>query len=299
MLRFLFTTIMIMAASNLNASQQLPRTVDNTLQSIEDEYHIKVGVYALDTNNGRVIARHENERFPFQSTCKFIGVAALLAKDTKGSLLQKKVLMQPQDILFWHPISGRYVNKTVSLQTLAEGAISYSDNPAINKIIKEIGGLKFINQFAHDIGNLSYKMEHYEVDLNSNPHQEADTSTPKDMALSVQKILLGEILNPDNRELLLGWMKNNTTGYKRIRAGVPLGWTVADKTGSGSYGIANDVGIAWSLSCKPIILSIFTISNKSDAKPNDETIAKITGVLFNEFEQHHPCYQATHLGGSA
>jgi beta-lactamase class A len=29
-------------------------------------------------------------------------------------------------------------------------------------------------------------------------------------------------------------MKNNTTSYKRMRAGVPIGWVVADKTGSGS-----------------------------------------------------------------
>ena len=87
-------------------------------------------------------------------------------------------------------------------------------------------------------------MEHLEINLNSNPTKDADTSTPQDMGLSVQKILLGSVLSAEGKALLVDWMRNNTTGYKHIRAGVPLGWAVADKTGSGSYGIANDIGIA-------------------------------------------------------
>jgi len=40
------------------------------------------------------------------------------------------------------------------------------------------------------------------------------------------------------------WLKGNTTGGKRIRAGMPAGWTVAVKTGTGSYGNANDIPTA-------------------------------------------------------
>lgn len=148
-----------------------------------------------------------------------------------------------------------------------------------------------IYQFAHRIGNSSFKLENYEANLNSNPNKDTDTSTPQDMALSVNKIVLGGVLSPKSRNLLLGWMQNNTTGYRRIRAGVPLGWSVADKTGSGSYGVANDIGIAWSPSCKPVILSIFTISDKSTVKPNDQVVAKVTEAVFDELRQHHACYQ--------
>ena len=199
--------------------------------------------------------------------------------------------MRPADLIFWHPISGKYVNQPVSLQTLAEGAISYSDNPAINIIIRQLGGIEAVNQFARNIGNASFNLRHYEADLNSDPSLDADTSTPEDMGLSVKKIILGDILNTQNKALLLNWMKSNTTGYQRIRAGVPLGWSAADKTGSGSYGIANDIGVVWSPACKPIILSIFTISATQNAKPNDGAVAEITHALFSEFEQHHACYK--------
>lgn len=274
-----------LAAASPNTQNANSSIIDNKLLIIEHEHQLKIGVYALDTNNNRIIAYHANERFPFQSTFKLIGVAALLASNKP--LLQKKVFIRPQDILFWHPISGLYVNRYANLQTLAEAAISYSDNTGINLIIHELGGLKAINQFAYRLGNSSFKIEHYETNLNSNPEKKADTSTPQDMALSVQKIMLGTILNTKNKALLLNWMRNNTTGYNRIRAGVPLGWSVADKTGSGSYGIANDIGIVWSPACKPIILSIFTVSHQSNTKPNDEVIAKVTRALFEEFD---PCH---------
>ncbi len=293
-LKFIQTTIAVLILNHAHASIKHDTTYEK-LHAIEHEYHLKIGVYALDTNSNQVISYHENDRFPFQSTFKLIGVSTLLAQDNQKRLLEKKVFIHPKDIVFWHPVSGKYVNQYVSLRTLAEAAISYSDNTAINVILHELGGVKSVNKFARKIGNHSFILEHYESKLNSNPHLNADTSTPKDMGLSVQKILLETVLNNQNKTQLLEWMRNNTTGYHRIRAGVPLGWAVADKTGSGSYGIANDVGIAWSSSCQPVAISIFTISDERNVKPNDQAIAKITRVLFEEFEQHHDCYKATHL----
>jgi len=291
----ILASISVLAVSAVAAPLKVS-TIDKQLKKIEDTYQVKVGVYAIDTNSDKNIAYNADKRFPFQSTCKFMGVSALLAKDTKKPILQKAVTVTPQDMLFWHPISGQYLNKKTTLQTLAEGAISYSDNPAINIIIRNLGGLDSVNQFARNLGNQSFVIKHYEVNLNSNPKKVDDTSTPKDMGLSVEKILLGDVLTKRNKALLINWMRNNTTGYNRIRAGVPLGWTVADKTGSGSFGVANDIGIAWSPMCKPVVLSIFTYSSKPSAKPRDVVIKEVTKAVFDEFSQYATCYQATNLG---
>lgn len=259
--------------------------VDHQLKSLEKKYHLIIGVYVHDTNNNRTISYRSNQRFPFQSTFKVMPVALMLKKD----LAQKKVSVSDKDLIFWHPISGKYLNKQVCLKTLAEGAISYSDNPATNMIIKEVGGLEEINQFSRSISNSSFKLKHYESYLNSNPKLAEDSSTPRDMGLSIEKILLGHVLSDDKKDLLLSWMRNNTTGYKRIRAGVPLGWAVADKTGSGDFGIANDIGIAWSPNCKPVVLSIFTVSNTSTVRYNDHVIAKITEIIFDDLLKTHSC----------
>ena len=90
---------------------------------------------------------------------------------------------------------------------------------------------------------------------------------------------------------LITWLKNNTTGYKRIRAGVPIGWVVAEKTGSGDYGIANDIGLMWSPICKPIVLAIYTVQNKQDAKSRNDIVASITQIVFDEFKKDSNCFK--------
>jgi beta-lactamase class A len=87
-------------------------------------------------------------------------------------------------------------------------------------------------------------------------------------------------------------MKNNTTAYKKIRAGVPIGWTVADKTGSGDYGVANDIGILWSPACKPVVIAIYTVQNKKEAKGRDDIIASATSMLLEQFAKNDHCITA-------
>lgn len=265
-------------------------TANNTdFQDIEHALNVKLGIFALDTNNHEIIAYRTNERFPFQSTFKLMGVSALLYQDDRTPLLNKKILITPQMMVPWHPITGKYLNQRLTLNKLAKSAISYSDNPAINQIIHALGGIKSINQFAHQIGNKTFVLTHLENELNSNPDKNADTVTPKDMAYSVKALLLGHILSQHNHQRLMAWMKNNTTGQHRIRAGVPKGWLVADKTGSGRYGVANDIGITWSATCKPIVLSIYSVSSHPAAKPNSAAIRLATRVIFKKLAQANSC----------
>lgn len=84
-------------------------------------------------------------------------------------------------------------------------------------------------------------------------------------------------------------MKGNTTGDAKIRAGVPTEWIVADKTGTGSYGVSNDIGIIWPTGCEPIIISIYSVGNKKDAPCNDNIIASVTRLVINEFAKTDEC----------
>ena len=275
----------------VNAEQINSIQIQKKLENLEKEFRGKIGVYALNTNNNQIIAYRANERFSVQSTLKLIGVSALLKESNKDrGLLQEKIQYTKNDLISWHPVTGKYISKGMTLEALSEAAMSYSDNPAMNLIMKKLGGPKFIIDFAHSIGNKSFNVEHYEGNLNSNPEDIHDTSTPKDMAISLQKLTLGNVLASPQRKQLVTWMKNNTTGYKKIRASVPIGWVVADKTGSGDYGVANDIGILWSLLCKPIVLAIYTVQNKQNAKRRDDIVALITSLIFEEFAKSDRCF---------
>ena len=261
---------------------------ENTFQQLETNLHGKIGVYAIDTNNNQIIAYRANERFPVQSTSKLIAVGALLKSKIS---LNEKIYYTKKDLIIWHPITGNYIERGMTLEALAAAAMSYSDNLAVNLIIKKLGGPNVMNTFANNIGNNTFNIKHYEPNLNSNPKNPEDTSTPKDMAISLQKLTLGDTLSQQHRSQLIQWMKDNTTGNKRIRAGVPIGWTVADKTGSGDYGIANDIGILWWPSCKPIVLAIYTIQNKQNVKIRDDIVASVAEFVVNEFLKQDTCFK--------
>ena len=60
----------------------------------------------------------------------------------------------------------------------------------------------------------------------------------------------------------------------QVRAALPAGWKVADKTGTGDYGSANDVGVIWPPDGgHPIALTILTTHDTSDAKSDEDLIA--------------------------
>lgn len=278
-----------------NAPQIESTQVQKKLEELEKNFDGRIGVYALNTGNNQIIAYRADERFPVQSTMKLISVAALFKQsDSDTNLLQEKINYTKKDLIPWHPVTGNYINTGASLEALSEAAISYSDNTAVNLIIKKLGGPAAITAFAHSIGNKTFNVEHYDGELNSNPRNAQDTSTPRDMAISVEKLTLGNVLTQPQRELLVTWMRNNTTGYKRIRAAAPIGWVVAEKTGGGlgSYGIANDIGILWSPLCKPIVLAIYTVQNQQNAKSRDDIVASTASIILDEFAKKDECFKA-------
>ncbi len=268
---FILLILLFLSASTAEAqSLQLQPQFEN----LEKEFNGKIGVYALNTHNQQIIAYRAFERFPLQSTLKVIAVSALLkASHSKKNLLQEKINER-------------------TLETLSEAAITYSDNAAVNIIIQKLGGPTAITNFARSIGNKTFNIEHYDGELNSNPDNPQDTSTPHDMVMSLQKLMLGSILTKSEQTKLMTWMRNDTVGYKRIRLGVPMGWVVADKTGSGSYGVDNDIGMLWSRQCQPIIVAIYTVGKTPEAKKRDDMVVAVTNIIFAEFAKHDRCFNA-------
>lgn len=74
-------------------------------------------------------------------------------------------------------------------------------------------------------------------------------------------------------------MRANETSS--MRAGLPPGWTSADKTGSGDYGSTNDVGIAYGPDGQRILLSIMTRSQTDDPKAENlrPLIGEVTALV--------------------
>ncbi len=264
--------------------------VHKKLMELEASANGRLGISVLNTANNEHIEYRAEERFPMQSTFKVMVVAAILKQSMNDDqLLQKKISYTKQDIATWSPVTEKHISKGMTISELCAAAIMYSDNTAANLLIKELGGANEVMVFARSIGDYTYSLERKPEEFASIPADINYTSTPAAMEKSLEKIILGDVLGTKEKEQLLHWIKENTTGDLRIRAGVPKGWVVADKTGSGDYGITNDIAVIYPPTCKPIIASIYFIQNKKEATTRPDIIASATRYIMDDLAENDDC----------
>jgi len=272
----------LIGCSNNNVHAELTKpekqeTANNhAFAKLEEKFDAKLGVFALDTGTNQTVTYHPDERFAYTSTHKALAVGVLLQQKSIEDLNQR-ITYTSEDLVSYSPITEKHVDTGMTLMELSDASLRYSDNTAGNLILKELGGPTGFKKALEEIGDTITNPERFEPDLNEvNPGETHDTSTPRALATSLQAFTLGDTLSIEKRELLIDWMKRNTTGDALIRVGVPKGWVVADKTGAGSYGTRNDIAIIWPPKGDPIVLAVLSSRDKKDADFNNELIAEAT-----------------------
>lgn len=247
------------------------------LAALEKSAGGRLGIAWIDTDGARYGYRAD-ERFPMTSTFKTLAVAAILHNSiAQPGLLEKKIPIREADRVTWTPVTGHYFGKEMSIAALCAAAIEYSDNLAANYLLQELGGPQGVTAYARSLGDTLTRLDRREPALNSaQPGDLRDTSTPAAMAANLQTLTLGEALPTAQRQRLISWLKQNTTGDQSIRAGVPAGWTVGDKTGAGAWGATNDLAILWPEKGAPKILAVYFIQSQADAANNKAVLASAT-----------------------
>jgi beta-lactamase class A len=229
-------------------------------EEIEHSLGGRVGVFALDTGSGRDLAHRADERFAMCSTFKWALVAAVLVRVDRGELrLEDDVPYGSADLLEYAPITRQNVARgAMTLEALAEAAVTVSDNTAANLLLARVDGPAGLTRFFRELGDSVTHLDRTEPTLNTNlPGDERDTTSPRAMVQSMQRVLCGDVLSAGSRESLLGWMKACKTGADRLRAGLPPGFGAGDKTGTGNHGAANDVAIIWPPGKKPLLVASY------------------------------------------
>lgn len=255
-------------------------------QKLESMSGGRLGVAALNTADGSFVGYRESERFPMCSTFKLVAVALILKRSmAERGLLEERVRFHEAELVANSPVTRRHVGEGMTIGDLCAAALQYSDNTAANLLLTALGGPEVLNEFANSIGDTWFDLVRGETELNASvPGDMRDTTTPRAMMRDAQKFLLADdVLGPQQRGLLNTWMLGNTTGARRIRAAVPSpGWQVADKTGSGDYGTANDVAVVYPPSAAPIVIAIyFTGVMPKETQPQDQVVGDAARVLFD------------------
>jgi beta-lactamase class A len=262
-----------------------PADPSRELADLEARFGGRIGVCGLDTGSGAAVTHRADERFPLCSTFKALAAAAILRlRLTQPGLLDRLVRYDRSRLLPNSPVTERHVADGMTVAALCEAAIRYSDNAAANELLRILGGPGAVTAFVRTLGDPVTRLDRWEIELNVvPPGEERDTTTPARMAADLRALVLGDALDPPGRELLTGWLVGNTTGNDKIRAGVPAGWRVGDKTGGGPRGEVNDVAVAWPPGRAPLVLAVYTVPADPRATPNAAVLASVAAVVARAF----------------
>ncbi|MEV0110218.1 class A beta-lactamase [Nocardia sp. NPDC050799] len=240
------------------------KTVDlsNTLMTLQAKYNVLFGIAAVDTRGGRTFEWNADDRFAMCSTFKVYAVAAILRLAEREELdLNDKVPITRQDIVMSSPVVSDHVGELMSYYELSRAALVRSDNTAANLLLRRLGGPGAVTEYARSINDPQTRLDRWEPELNeARAGDPRDTSTASALAAGYRKLILGDGLSTEYRRMLTSWMRSSVTSRQRLRAGLPVGWVAADKTGSGAYGTANDAGVVWSPTGSSLVLVVFSRS---------------------------------------
>ncbi|HEX3790626.1 MAG TPA: class A beta-lactamase [Pseudonocardiaceae bacterium] len=243
---------------------------------LEGRFHARLGVYVLDTGTGRTVTYQADQRFAFCSTYKALAAGVLLEHDTDAQL-DKIITYQAADLVDYSPVTGQHVGTGMSLRDLLAAAIQQSDNTAANLLLAQLGGPGGLQRALRALGDRTTNVDRTEPTVNDvAPGDVRDTSSAAALGTDLRSFVLGDVLPAGGRQLLTNWLQGNTTGGPYIRAGVPVGWTVGDKTGNGGHGTRNDIAVVWPTGGAPIIVAVLSERDSANAASDDALIADAT-----------------------
>jgi len=269
------------------ALAEQPETLADQLRTLESSANGRLGVALIDSGSLRQISYRGDERFAMASTFKALVAAAVLQRSVEQpDLLNKHIQYQQSELVTYSPVTGKHLQQGMTVAELCAAAVELSDNSAANFLLREMGGPQAITALARGLGDKQTRLDRWETALNSAiPGDERDTSTPNAMAGNLQQLALGKALPAAQQQQLIRWLKQSKTGAQSIRAGVPTGWEVGDKTGAGGYGTTNDLAILWPPQGKPLVLAVYFTQHNPQAEARRDVLASATRMVLAAWEK--------------
>jgi beta-lactamase class A len=258
------------------------QTVGDRLRAIESTLGGRLGVAAVDTGTGQRVAYRDHERFPMCSTFKVLLAAQVLSRvDAGQEHLDRVIPYGAADLLDYAPVTRAHVAEgRMTVDGLTAAAVEQSDNTAANLLLATVGGPAGFTQYLRSIGDQLTRLDRIEPALNSaEPGDDRDTTTPAAMLKDMQVVVLDAALTRRSQDRLVNWLVGGTTGDTKLRAGLPSGWRVGDKTGTGAHGSNNDVALAWPPSGVPVMIAAYSVGSAATEAARDAALAEVARVV--------------------
>jgi beta-lactamase class A len=278
LLAALLSGALVLPVRRAGAGGFLAESAQEALSALERRHGGRLGVSILEAHSGRRASHREDERFPMCSTFKLLAAAQVLARVDRGEeQLERRIAFGETDLVAYSPVTGKRVGAAgMTVAELCLAAVSRSDNTAGNLLLASLGGPAGLTAFARSLGDSATRLDRIETDLNeARPGDPRDTTTPRAMLENMRLLLLGDVLSPASRARLAEWLVATTTGGGRLRAGLPAGWRVGDKTGTSSNGATNDIAIAWPPGRGPLLVTAYYAESEIEQEQRNAVLAAV------------------------
>ncbi len=276
---FLCTALLLTSASTTAT------TLNNSISAIEQRISGRIGVAVLDTQNKQTWAYNGDAHFPMMSTFKTLACAKMLSESTNGNLdPSTSSLIKAEELIPWSPVTKTFVNNTITVAKACEATMLTSDNTAANIVLQYIGGPQGVTAFLREIGDEESQLDRIEPELNEAKVGDLrDTTTPKAIVTTLNKLLLGDVLLDLDKNQLKTWMQNNKVSDPLLRSILPQGWFIADRSGAGGNGSRGITAMLWHSERQPLIISIYLTETELAMAMRNEIIVEIGKLIFKEY----------------
>lgn len=264
------------------------KALDGELFALLNRFDGYVGVAVHDIDRRRTVDFNGKELFPQQSVSKlWVTLTALRMVDAGQLDLNEIAQIGFRDLTLFHQPVRQFVVANGAYRTtyadLMRRAITQSDNTANDMLLKRVGGPDAVRSTIEKTGlgpirfgpgeremqsaiaglqwrqSLAVGQSFYRaralvpemqrrIAFDAYVADPVDGASPRAIALALGRVVRGELLGKPTAEHLLGLLGKVKSGPNRLKGGVPAGWSIGHKTGTGQelrheQAGYNDVGV--------------------------------------------------------
>jgi beta-lactamase class A len=281
-----------LALSSLALALPAHAQLSGDIARIAAQAHGRVGVACSLPGRELDCNFHAAEAFPMQSVYKLpIAMAALHAVEQGRLSLTQDIRFLPSDLVApdqYSPLRDAHPhgNADVPVEDLLRLAVSQSDGVASDILLRLLGGPPAADAYIRSLGITGIHIADTEQTLGREVKlEDRDSAQPSALVALLRMLADRSPLSPEHTQLLLGWMTASHTGDRRIRALLPLGTVVADKTGTSGTGrnftnATNDVGLITLPNGRKLAIAVMVADSAAPASVREHVIAEIVRAVY-------------------
>lgn len=272
------------------AKTTLPETTDaglsERLRTLISGAGGDVGVAVIHVETGRTAEVESAKPLALYSVFKLpVAITVLKNVEEKKLSLDQKVRVTPEDVASGSTANADLWRKPIekSVKELLEVSIVRSDNTSTDKLLQLVGGPAAVTERMRALGFANFDIKYTTREFAAN-RDKPNTGTAANLAQLLAKLQQGELVQPAHVAMLREFMARSMTGgERRLRADLPAGTPVADKTGTGNT-TTNDVGLITLPEGKGhLAIAVLVSGSKLSTEAQEKLIAQLARAAYDQF----------------